>query len=388
MSKSNSSLKLIISSVVISAIVIGIFALIFLLYLVPAYQISNEAIYNALIRIFPVLVGLILIQIGLIVGRRNDEAEDKSDMLPPNSYDKPLYKDASDDPAATINLASFDTKKDEVKVEIKEVPVEVVKEVIKEVPVEVVKEVVREVPVEVVKEVIKEVPVEVVKEVQVEKDIDSAEMAVEVPVEVIREVPVEVVREVEVPVEKIVEKEVIKEVEVPVEKIVEKEVVKEVPVEVPVEKIVEKIVEVPVEVIKEVPIEVVKEVEKEVVKEVPVEVEVEKKTERAETKKEVKYLNLEETINEEIEAAKTLGYDLSVVAIKARENFTSMSIEEFFGEDTLAFDQEDGTVFVVLPLYNEGDARYALRMFEPLAVVQYKDGDAAKLLQNLRKALK
>ena len=402
MSKSNSSLKLIISSVVISAIVIGIFALIFLLYLVPAYQISNEAIYNALIRIFPVLVGLILIQIGLIVGRRNDEAEDKSDMLPPNSYDKPLYKDASDDPAATINLASFDTKKDEVKVEIKEVPVEVVKEVIKEVPVEVVKEVVREVPVEVVKEVIKEVPVEVVKEVQVEKDIDSAEMAVEVPVEVIREVPVEVVREVEVPVEKIVEKEVIKEVEVPVEKIVEKEVVKEVPVEkivekevvkevpveVPVEKIVEKIVEVPVEVIKEVPIEVVKEVEKEVVKEVPVEVEVEKKTERAETKKEVKYLNLEETINEEIEAAQTLGYDLSVVAIKARENFTSMSIEEFFGEDTLAFDQEDGTVFVVLPLYNEGDARYALRMFEPLAVVQYKDGDAAKLLQSLKKALK
>ncbi len=388
MSKSNSSLKLIISSVVISAIVIGIFALIFLLYLVPAYQISNEAIYNALIRIFPVLVGLILIQIGLIVGRRNDEAEDKSDMLPPNSYDKPLYKDASDDPAATINLASFDTKKDEVKVEIKEVPVEVVKEIIKEVPVEVVKEVVREVPVEVVKEVIKEVPVEVVKEVQVEKDIDSAEMAVEVPVEVIREVPVEVVREVEVPVEKIVEKEVIKEVEVPVEKIVEKEVVKEVPVEVPVEKIVEKIVEVPVEVIKEVPIEVVKEVEKEVVKEVPVEVEVEKKTERAETKKEVKYLNLEETINEEIEAAKTLGYDLSVVAIKARENFTSMSIEEFFGEDTLAFDQEDGTVFVVLPLYNEGDVRYALRMFEPLAVVQYKDGDAAKLLQSLKKALK
>ena len=79
MSKSNSSLKLIISSVVISAIVLGIFAVIFLLYLVPAYQITNDSIYEGLIRFFPILVGLILIQIGIIVGRRNDKEEDKDD---------------------------------------------------------------------------------------------------------------------------------------------------------------------------------------------------------------------------------------------------------------------------------------------------------------------
>lgn len=367
MSKSNSSLKLIISSVVISAIVLGIFAVIFLLYLVPAYQITNDSIYEGLIRFFPILVGLILIQIGIIVGRRNDKEEDKADMLPPNAYDKPLYKEAKDDPNAVagVDYSKFEqTETKEETVTVKEVPVEVVKEVVKEVPVEVIKEVVREVPVEIVKEVIKEVPVEVVKEVPVEKTSDeAATVEVEVPVEVIREVPVEVVREVEVPVEKIVEKVV----------------------EIPVEKVVEKIVEVPVEVIKEVPVEV----EKEVVKEVPVEKEVIREVSSTEAApSETRYLNLEETINEEINSSKALGYDLSVVAIKARENLTSMGIEEFFGEDTLAFDAPNGDIYVVLPLYNENEARFALRMYSPIAVAEYKDGDASKLLKTLQKALK
>ena len=96
----------------------------------------------------------------------------------------------------------------------------------------------------------------------------------------------------------------------------------------------------------------------------------------------------EETINEEINSAKALGYDLSVVAIKARENLTSMGIEEFFGEDTLAFDAPNGDIYVVLPLYNENEARFALRMYNPIAVAEYKDGDASKLLKTLQKALK
>ena len=349
MSKSRSSLKLIISSVVISAIVLGIFAVIFLLYLVPAYQITNDSIYNGLIRFFPVLIGLILIQIGIIVGRRNDKDEDKSDLLPPNAYDKPLYQEAKDDPSAVagVDYAKFEKEKDAgADVVVKEVPVEVVKEVVKEVPVEVVKEVVREVPVEVIKEVIKEVPVEVVKEVPVAKEGENVNtVEVEVPIEVVREVPVEIVREIEKPVE----------------------------------KIVEKIVEVPVEVIKEVPVEVVREV--------PVEVEKEVVRENAEAVS-PRYLNLEETINAEIESSKSLGYDLSVVMIKAREGLTSMGIEEFFGEDTLAFDVDGGNIVVVLPLYNEIEAKHALRMYEPLAVAQYKDGDASKLLNALKKALK
>ncbi len=392
MSKSSSSLKIIITSVVISAIVLGIFAVVFLLYLVPAFQITNEQIYNVLIKLFPVVIGLILVQIGIVAGKMHDQDfSDKVDKLSPNAYDKPLYNEASDDPMdkGGVDLGAFDRQPVEKIVEkevIKEVPVEVVKEVVKEVPVEVVKEVTREVPIEIVKEVVKEVPVEVIKEVikevPVEKESETVR-EIEVPVEVIREVPVDVVREVEKVVEKIVEVPVEKIVEVPVE--VVKEVVKEVPVEV----IKEVIKEVPVEIIKEVPKEVEKVVEK--VVEVPAgrSARAEEASDYAETAAQRapgKLLNLAETIDEEIAEAKALGYDLSVVGLKARDGLTAESIEEFFGEDTLSFD-EDGDIFIILPLYNKTEAENTLRRFEPLACVQYKEGDGAKLISQLKKLL-
>ncbi len=391
MSKSSSSLKIIITSVVISAIVLGIFAVVFLLYLVPAFQITNEQIYNVLIKLFPVVIGLILVQIGIVAGKMHDQDfSDKVDKLSPNAYDKPLYNEASDDPMdkGGVDLGAFDRQPVEKIVEkevIKEVPVEVVKEVIKEVPVEVVKEVTREVPIEIVKEVVKEVPVEVIKEVikevPVEKESETVR-EIEVPVEVIREVPVDVVREVEKVVEKIVEVPVEKIVEVPVE--VVKEVVKEVPVEV----VKEVIKEVPVEIIKEIPKEVEKVVEKvvEVPAEKPARIEATDQAQPKEQKASGKLLNLCETIDEEIAEAKALGYDLSVVGLKARDGLTAESIEEFFGEDTLSFD-EGGDIFIVLPLYNKTEAENTLRRFEPLACVQYKDGDGSKLISQLKKLL-
>ena len=383
MSKSSSSLKIIITSVVISAIVLGIFAVVFLLYLVPAFQITNEQIYNVLIKLFPVVIGLILVQIGIVAGKMHDQDfSDKVDKLSPNAYDKPLYNEASDDPMdkGGVDLGAFDRQPVEKIVEkevIKEVPVEVVKEVIKEVPVEVVKEVTREVPIEIVKEVIKEV----IKEVPVEKESETVR-EIEVPVEVIREVPVDVVREVEKVVEKIVEVPVEKIVEVPVE--VVKEVVKEVPVEV----VKEVIKEVPVEIIKEIPKEVEKVVEKvvEVPAEKPARIEATDQAQPKEQKASGKLLNLCETIDEEIAEAKALGYDLSVVGLKARDGLTAESIEEFFGEDTLSFD-EGGDIFIVLPLYNKTEAENTLRRFEPLACVQYKDGDGSKLISQLKKLL-
>lgn len=316
MSKSSSSLKIIITSVVISAIVLGIFAVVFLLYLVPAFQITNEQIYNVLIKLFPVVIGLILVQIGIVAGKMHDQDfSDKVDKLSPNAYDKPLYNEASDDPMdkGGVDLGAFDRQPVEKIVEkevIKEVPVEVVKEVIKEVPVEVVKEVTREVPIEIVKEVVKEVPVEVIKEV-----------IKEVPVEIVKEVPKEV------------------------------------------EKVVEKVVEVPSEKPQKA-------------------AEPEKAAERAPAK----LLNLQETIDEEIAEAKALGYDLSVVGLKARDGLTAESIEEFFGEDTLSFD-ENGDIFIVLPLYNKTEAENTLRRFEPLVCVQYKEGDGTKLITQVKKAL-
>ena len=197
MARPSNTAKLVITSIVISLIVLAVFVLIFISYIVPAYQITEEQIYSVLVKLFPVLIGLVLIQIGVMVGRRGEpDYSETIDKLAPNAYDSPLYTSPKDDPmsrgkvdASVLSTGADEAAKVVERVIEKEVPVEVIKEV----PVEVVKTV--EVPVEIIREV--QVPVEVIKEVTVEK---------EVPVEVIKEVPVEIVRTVEVPVE--VEKEV------------------------------------------------------------------------------------------------------------------------------------------------------------------------------------
>lgn len=196
MSKPKSTARLVITSVVISFVVIAVFALVFINFIVPAYQVTEDQIYSVLIKLFPILIGLILIQIGVMIAKRNeDEFADQVDRLPPNAYTKPFESSPKDDPA---NI-SIDARQTQEQVPPRPVAEGPVREIVREVPVE--KEVIREVPVEKVVE--KEVPVikEVIKEV---------------PIEIVKEVPVEV------PVEKIVEKIVEKPVEV--EKIVEKPV--------------------------------------------------------------------------------------------------------------------------------------------------------------------
>ena len=206
MAKPSNTAKLVVTSIIISLIVLAVFTLLFLSFIVPAYQVTEEQIYSVMTKVFPVLIGLALIQIGVMVAKRGEpEYKDTIDKLSPNAYDSPLYTEPKDDPMARgrVDASVFGEARSQAEPTIieKEVPVEVIKEV----------------PIEVIKKV--EVPVEIIREVQV-------------PVEIIKEEPVE----------KSVAKEVIREV--PVEKIVEKEVIKEVPVEV--------IREVPVEVVKEV----------------------------------------------------------------------------------------------------------------------------------------
>ncbi len=206
MAKSKSTVKLVVTSVILSLIVIGVFALVFINFIVPAYQITTDDVYNVLIKLFPILIGLVAIQIGVMVAKRNEEDfRDSVDKLPPNSYSRALERDAQDDPAHVAPNAKLQSEKNVRIVEkpveiIKEVPVETIKEVIKEVPVEVVKEVpievVKEVPYEVIREVVKEVPVEVIKEVIKEVPIE-VEVVKEIPVEIIKEVPVEVIKEIE-----------------------------------------------------------------------------------------------------------------------------------------------------------------------------------------------
>ncbi len=327
MAKPSKTAKLVVTSIVITLIVLAAFTLVFINFIVPAYQISKSQIYSLLTRLFPVLIGLILIQIGVMAAKKGEpEYKDTIDKLSPNSYDSALYTDAKDDPMlrGKVNGGAVASAASGAAV----------KEVIKEVPVEVI----REVPVEVVKEV--EVPVEKIREVQV-------------PVEVIKEV------------EKIVEKEV------PVEKIVEKIVEKEVPVEVirevPVERIVEK--EVPVERIieKEVPVEVIKEVPVEVIKEIPVEKEVE-------IIAPPELLGFHDVLKEETEAAIAMDYPLSLVAIKEREGLTEEAIEAAFGEDTLVF-SEDGCFFAILPLFTKEEAEEATEELAPRNVMTIKGQD-------------
>lgn len=305
MATASKTAKLVITSVVISIIVLAVFSLLFIRFIVPAYQITEDQIYSVLTKLFPVLIGLILIQIGVMVAKKGEpEYKDTIDKLSPNAYDSALYTEPKDDPMrrGEVRAAVFDTAKaDSPKTET-------IREVIREVPVEVVKEV----PVEVVKEV----PVETIREVQV-------------PVEVVKEVPVEKIREVPV--------EVIKEI--------------------PVERVVEKVV------IREVPIEVIKEVEKEV----PVEVEVEKAVPVA-AEPEPIYYGFHDALRAETEAALGDGYDLSLVAIKERDGLTAETIEAEFGEDTLVFD-ENGCFFAILPLYSKEEAEVATEELSPRNVV-------------------
>lgn len=68
-------------------------------YILPLYSINQEQIYEVLVKLFPLLIGLVMIEIGVLVARKRDEDfADEIDKLPPNAYDKPLYTLPGDDP--------------------------------------------------------------------------------------------------------------------------------------------------------------------------------------------------------------------------------------------------------------------------------------------------
>ena len=159
MAKPSKTAKLVVTSIVITLIVLAAFTLVFINFIVPAYQITEDQIYSVLTRLFPVLIGLILIQIGVMAAKKGEpEYKDTIDKLSPNAYDSALYTEAKDDPMlrGKVSPEVFSNGA---------AAATAVKEVVKEVPVEVIKEV----PVEVVKEV----PVERI----VEKEVANAEAA-------------------------------------------------------------------------------------------------------------------------------------------------------------------------------------------------------------------
>lgn len=90
-------------------IILSLFLTVFLLlavlylasrFLFPLYDINQEMLYGLLVKLFPLLIGLVMIEIGVLVARRRDEDyADQVDKLPPNAYDKPFYTLPHDDPA-------------------------------------------------------------------------------------------------------------------------------------------------------------------------------------------------------------------------------------------------------------------------------------------------
>jgi hypothetical protein len=68
-------------------------------FLLPHFEIDQQQVYSVLVKLFPLLLGLIMIEIGVLVARRRDEEiAEESDKLPPNAYDRPFYTLPGDDP--------------------------------------------------------------------------------------------------------------------------------------------------------------------------------------------------------------------------------------------------------------------------------------------------
>ncbi len=154
------SFNFVLVTLIIIALMGALFS-IFVFILFPSSGLSRLSVYSVLVRIFPILVGLVLFELAAIVYRYPDNYYRNEDMLPPNSYEQSLYNEVNDDK----------DKDSLVNTVYVEVPVERIVEVEKVV----------EVPVEKIVEKVVEVPVE--KIVEVEK-------VIEVPSENIVEVPV------------------------------------------------------------------------------------------------------------------------------------------------------------------------------------------------------
>ena len=126
MAKPSKTAKLVVTSIVITLIVLAAFTLVFINFIVPAYQITEEQIYSVLTRLFPVLIGLILIQIGVMAAKKGEpEYKDTIDKLSPNAYDSALYTEPKDDPAVRGRIDPAAYASGAVREVVKEVPVPV-----------------------------------------------------------------------------------------------------------------------------------------------------------------------------------------------------------------------------------------------------------------------
>ncbi|HRV23937.1 MAG TPA: hypothetical protein P5046_01855 [Sphaerochaeta sp.] len=73
-------------------------------YLLPQVEWDQDQLFSFFVKVFPLLIGLIMIEIGVVISKKRDEDfADEIDKLPPNAYDRPFYALPQDDPAFIRN---------------------------------------------------------------------------------------------------------------------------------------------------------------------------------------------------------------------------------------------------------------------------------------------
>lgn len=149
----------ILVTLLVTVIILLVLAFVFARFLVPLFNVHQEQVYSVLVKLFPLLIGLVMIECGVLIAHRRDEDyADQVDLLPPNAYDRPLYQLPGDDPDHVIlAIGPDDTETNKPELMSHELPVEpsgeavvvasttpvvapvepqvIIKEVIKEVPV-------------------------------------------------------------------------------------------------------------------------------------------------------------------------------------------------------------------------------------------------------------
>ncbi len=290
-------------------------------YLLPQVSWDQEQLFTFFVKLFPLLIGLIMIEVGVVISKKKvEDCADEIDKLPPNAYDRPFYALPQDDPAFIRN--------DDV--------------------------------------VYAQTPV--LAEATFSDAILNEEPIVESTAEVI--LPIDLPQ-----VEEEVEEKIIEPV---VEEVAEKAIIEPVVEEAIIEPVVEEeLVFVDDPIVEEPVVEAVEEVEEMILEEdspvVPVyqasdvaldDVAVALKQETLQ----VYEMDFDSILDLELQSANDLNYDLTVVVIRVTEGPTQAIAQKLIrqsGDLSYTFTLEDDAIGMILPFYNGDEARsFTLSLIE------------------------
>jgi hypothetical protein len=101
--------KSVILTILVTVIVLAVLSFIAIKFLLPSYVQQHQnvdvqyKIYRFAVRLFPLLVGIVLIVIAsMIINSKDEDEVDEDDLLPPNSYDDQLFENPNDDPIRRV----------------------------------------------------------------------------------------------------------------------------------------------------------------------------------------------------------------------------------------------------------------------------------------------